>query len=80
MAAMKKIQIYEGDKCFHDGCVSMMICAVGNRQLQPMTKTFTISAMLCEVTIKRSAAAGVSAASVHCILHKHLNMPYLCQH
>jgi hypothetical protein len=45
--AMKRIQVYEGCKCFHDGCVSMMICAVGNRQLQQVTKTFTICAMLC---------------------------------
>jgi hypothetical protein len=40
--AIKKTEAYKWQKRFHGGCVSIMIRAVGNCQLQQMIKTLSM--------------------------------------
>lgn len=56
----KKMLVYKWHKRLCDGCVSMMICAVGDHHFWQMTKTSRVCAMLCEVTNERVFSRNIS--------------------
>jgi hypothetical protein len=64
--------------------MSMAIPLAGDHQLQQMTKTSSMCAMLFEETnekvFTKYAKVGILVGGAHSILHKDFNMHCLCQH
>jgi hypothetical protein len=73
-AIIKIAQVYEWQKCFRDGRVS-----VNDVPLRACARNGVRSDRRKSIQ-EISAYSGVSAGSVHTILHNDLNMHYHCEH